>query len=191
MYGFEVTWRGQRNMSRTFQKNINRVTRATLGVLPSTPVAFLQAEGGSVPAEARLNGRQEAFAIRLASREEPSDGLLRAGVGLGSRLRKMIDGARGGGDEVEQVRCDTCLVFPGRIVIPADCHGEKERSEAVRTAMAEAGAREEDVCTIWTDGSRLDDERVGVGVAWFEGLAGDMSERIAIKRRDYRTAGQR
>ena len=50
---------------------------------------------------------------------------------------------------------------------------------------------EEDTNTIWTDGSRLDDGRVGVGVAWFEDRGGDMSERTIIKRRDYRTAGQR
>ena len=113
MYGAEVTWRGQKSMGRTFQKGINRMTRATLGVLPSTPVAFLQAEGGSIPAVARLNGRQEAFAVRLASREEPDDGLLRAGTGLGERLRKMIGQGTGGGGEsregeairgVEQVR---------------------------------------------------------------------------------------
>ena len=43
------------------------MTRASLGVLPSTPVAFLQAEGGSLPARVRLEERRAAFATRLAS----------------------------------------------------------------------------------------------------------------------------
>lgn len=42
------------------------MSRATLGVHPSTPVAFLQAEGGSIPAVARLARRQGAFPMRLA-----------------------------------------------------------------------------------------------------------------------------
>ena len=46
---------------------------------------------------------------------------------------------------------------------------------------------EEDTDAIWTDGSRLDDGRVGVGVAWFENTGEDVSERTVIKRRDFRT----
>ena len=45
MYGAEVAWRGQRGMSQTVQRTVNRMSRASLGVLSSTPVAFLQAEG--------------------------------------------------------------------------------------------------------------------------------------------------
>ena len=48
-----------------------------------------------------------------------------------------------------------------------------------------------DTDTIWTDGSRLEDGRVGAGVAWFEDNGGDRSEQTVTKRRDYRTAGQR
>lgn len=40
---------------------------ASLGVLPSTPVAFLQAEGGSPPPRAILDRRQGAWATRLGS----------------------------------------------------------------------------------------------------------------------------
>lgn len=41
------------------------MARATLGAFPSTPVAFLQAEGGLAPAAARLGRGQGAFS-RLA-----------------------------------------------------------------------------------------------------------------------------
>ena len=40
---------------------------ASLGVFPSTPVAFLQAEGGSMPAVARLAKRQ---AVRYEARHD-------------------------------------------------------------------------------------------------------------------------
>lgn len=93
MYGSEIAWRGQRGMGRAFQKSINRMSRASLGVLPSTPVAFLQAEGGSMPAVGRLDRRQEAFAIRLASATSgPHTDLVRrtSGSGLGGRLRGMV-----------------------------------------------------------------------------------------------------
>ena len=67
MYGSEIAWRGQADMRKTFQKSINRMARAPPGALPSTPVALLQTEGGSLPALARLEKRQGDFAIRLAS----------------------------------------------------------------------------------------------------------------------------
>ena len=172
------------------------MTRATLGVLPSTPVAFLQAEGGSVPAEARLNGRPEAFAVRLMSRDEPRDGLLRAGTGLGAMLRSLVE--RDERDEegrkkierVERVECSRGRFFPGRIEIPEERRGE-EKDEAIKRAIAEANDMEEDTCTIWTDGSRLEGGEVGVGMAWFEGTKEDTNERTETTRRDYRTAGQR
>ena len=184
MYGAEVTWRGQKSMGKAFQIGINRMTRATLGVLPSTPVAFLQAEGGSVPAVARLQARQEAFAVRLASRDEPADGLLEAGTGLGKRLREMTEG------EAEKVRCSRGMVFPGVIAIPAVCYNDEDRRRVARDAEEEARSMEGDIDTIWTDGSRLDDGRVGAGVAWFEDHRKDTGEKIVTTRRDYRTAGQ-
>ena len=49
------------------QRTLKRMRRATLGALPSTPIAFLGAEGGSIPARARLDRRQEGFAARLCS----------------------------------------------------------------------------------------------------------------------------
>ena len=67
MYGSEVTWGGQKGMERTFQRSINGMAGASLGVLPSTPDAFLQAEAGSLPARARVDRRQSAFATRLIS----------------------------------------------------------------------------------------------------------------------------
>ena len=131
-----------RTTTHSFQLGINRMTRATLGVLPSTPVSFLQAEGGSVPAEARLRGRQEAFAVRLASKSEGKGGLS-AGVGLGKRLQDMVGEGEGGG-EIEQVRCSRGLVFPGMVTVPAVCYEEKDRKAIARAGEEDARAMEED-----------------------------------------------
>lgn len=46
MYGSEAPWEGQRSMERRFQRSINRMARASLGVLPSTPLpSYRQREG--------------------------------------------------------------------------------------------------------------------------------------------------
>ena len=160
------------------------MTRSTLGALPSTPVAFLQAEGGSVPAVARLQGRQEAFAIRLAARREPVDGLLEAGTGLGKRLREMTELGS------EQVRCSRGMFFPGIIEVPTICYNDEDRRTASRDAEEEARAMGEDI-TIWTDGSRLEDGRVGAGVAWYENQGEDSGRKLVTIRRNCRTAGER
>ena len=189
MYESEVTWRGQRGMGRTFQRSINRMSRATLGVLPSTPVAFLQAEGGSIPATARLNRRQEAFAIRLSSTSgEPHGSLLRSRVGLGARLRGAVPEAERGG--VERVGFSRGLVFPGEVVVPAEGRRSEDKEEGTKHAVDEARKMSGDMDTIWTDGSRLENGRVGAGIAWFE-KGEETTGRIEVARRDIRTAGQR
>ena len=192
MFGAEVTWRGQKGMRDTFQVGINRMSRATLGVLPSTPVSFLQAEGGSVPAEVRLRGRQEAFANRLATRREGRDGLLQMKVGLGMRLRNIIEeGGDGGVEGVEETRHSRGLSFPGVVAIPAIDYDEKDKVEIAKAGKEEAEAMGKDMNTIWTDGSRQRDGRVGVGIAWLEGPREESGRRLVTKRRDFRTAGQR
>ena len=52
-------------MADRIQKTLNRISRATLGALPSTPVAFPEAEGESMPAVAQLDKKQEGYAQRL------------------------------------------------------------------------------------------------------------------------------
>ena len=63
MYGSEVTWRVQGKMETTPQKSINRMARAS----PFNTSRLSTGGGGSMPATARLDTRQGAFATRLAS----------------------------------------------------------------------------------------------------------------------------
>lgn len=44
--GAKTTWRGQASVAEKVQSTLNRISRATLGALPSTPVAFLRQGGG-------------------------------------------------------------------------------------------------------------------------------------------------
>ena len=174
-------------MSRGFQKSINRMSRASLGVLSPKPVAFLQAEGGSVPAEARLDRRQESFAIRLASAPPgPHTDLLRATSGLGHRIRAMVPGI--GKQDIERNGNSQGRSFPGEVIIPPAWRGE-EKDEGIRAAIREAAGKEKDPDTIWTDGSRLDDGGVGARVAWYEEVAGEGGTTF-FSRRDFRTAGE-
>ena len=83
------------------------------------------------------------------------------------------------------------MVFPGVIAIPAVCYDERDRRPVAAAAEEEARAMEEDTDTIWTDGSRLEDGRVGVGIAWIESRREESKGQILTTRRDYRTAGQR
>ena len=118
-----------------------QISRASMGVLSSTPVAFLQAEGGSVPAGARLDRRQEAFAIRLASTiPGPRRDLLQATSGLGRRLRGRI-----GWDivdqEVEASSISLGRSFPGVVEIPSTGGGEEGKDERVRAAIEKEGKK--------------------------------------------------
>ena len=71
-----------RGFSEEHQPNVEGFT----GVLSSTLVAFLQAEGGSMVAVARSVRRQRAFAMRLATtRNTPQHGFIRGQTALGRR----------------------------------------------------------------------------------------------------------
>lgn len=95
------------------------MARAILGVLPSTPVAFLQAEGGSLPARARLDKRQAAFEFRLASAPGgPHTGLLGARTGLGERLRESLGQASSTSATVERSVIGQVRAFRRVVAIP-------------------------------------------------------------------------
>ena len=159
MYGVEVTWRGQRFMTDEIQKTINRMTRASLGVLGSTPVSFLQSMGGSMPAETRLQFRQACYAGRLASSESADIRDITRGDGeLARRLRSTISsaGARdtGGADMVvERTFTPRGLRFPGLVEVPRAVVGEDEKKQRSDEAARFASGFAEAEHAYWTDGS--------------------------------------
>lgn len=153
-------------MERAFQKIINRMARASLGVLPSTPVAFLQAEGWSLPAQARLDRRQSSFATRLASAPQgPHRDIFYGRTGIGERLREALGQAAVG--TVKRSTLSQGRAFPGTVDIPPAVSGE-DKKKMIEAAVEEARGFERDPDTIWTDGSRLASGGVGGAIAWYE-----------------------
>ena len=130
-------------METSLQKSVNRMARTPPGVLPSPPVAFSQAEGGSMPATARLEKRQGAFATRLASVLSGPHHGISSRIGLGARLRNALSPGTNV-REVEKIRVSQGQTFPGEICLPPTGRGrgeekkEKEKEEKIKKAVSEA-----------------------------------------------------
>ena len=88
-----------------------------------------------------------------------------------------------------------CCLIVDKLSMSMAHYIDEDRRAAAGDAEEEARAMEKDDNTIWTDGSRLEDGRVGAGVAWYEKERergeGTGEGKIIIKRRDYRTGGDR
>ena len=71
---------------------------------------------------------------------------------------------------IESSTINRSMCFPGVVVIPLAKKNEEdeEKERLIEEAMRQATSQGEDQDMIWTDGSRLGNGRVGVGVAWYE-----------------------
>ena len=189
MYGAEITWRGQRFMQDNIQKAINRMTRASLGVLRSTPVAFLETFGGSMPIGPRLQFRQACYAGRVLSSELEEIRNIAVGKGeLARRLRgSILDDSCQDPPEmvamVERTSPHRGRRFPGLISIPATTSGEEAKKERIDSTIAFAKEFESDTRTFWTDGSALPGG-VGAGavVGFVEGYVETDPSRQRVER---------
>ena len=72
LYAAELTWSGQEDVEREYQRAINRMGRFTLGAFRSTPRGIVAGESGPALARALLNHCQARFTQRLCAR--PRDG---------------------------------------------------------------------------------------------------------------------
>ena len=61
LYASELTWNSGKGVNGDYQMAINRMCRATLGVLRSTPIGIIAAESGLTLARALLDHRQARF----------------------------------------------------------------------------------------------------------------------------------
>ena len=160
MYGSEVTWRGQRFMQDGIQRAINRMSRASLGVLRSTPVAFLESFGRSMQAGLRLQLRQACYAGRVMSSESEVRDIAKGRGEFARRLRSsMLDSDGQDPPEIvatgERTSPPRGLRFPGQITIPVTTSGEEAKKERVSRAITYARSFESNTETFWTDGSAL------------------------------------
>jgi ribonuclease HI len=159
LYASELTWKGQKSMANEYQLAINRMARATLGALPSTPLGALIAESALTPATHLLDYRQAKYAQRLLARPKghagPEEILERRGTQLTEQLRSVTSLARG--NTAEEMTWGDSRKLQGKLVV-------EEKEAATKTAKT-WGEKEN---TIWTDGSRLDDKKVGCAMVWWE-----------------------
>ena len=195
MYGSEVTWRGQRFMTDSIQRAINRMTRSSLGTLISTPVHFLQSVGGSMPAMARLQFRQACYAGRLAGSEASEIRDITTGDGeLARRLRSTLCGEEGAcpaqvDNMVERIHGSRGLRFPGLVDIPRATSDKEEGEQQRDRARDFASGFMETENTFWTDGSAYPGG-VAAGAVVTYLVDQDMSDddpltapRVSVKRR--------
>ena len=197
MRGTEVTWRGQSFMRDGVKRAINRMSRASLEVFGSTPVGFLEAVGGSMPAVPRMRMRQAAYAGRVSSASQPSTRQITMGRNpLAVRLREAIGTNTGDtdGPDIERVGPSRGLRFPGNIILPEMATGEKERARHREKAIEVARSFETDTKTVWTDGSALPGGTCAAAVVRFvegEGVSRRQENRVVVERKGILRRGER
>ena len=134
---------------------------ATLGGFRSTPLGVLAAESGFTPARALLNHRQASFARRLYARHQGGNGPEipeRRNAALTTRIRASAALHRH--ETVEAQEWGSGRRFAGRVIL-------EQREAAILTANQYGLADQHGLAdTVWTDGSRLDNEKVGAAFVW-------------------------
>ena len=167
LYASELAWQGSeargpggRSMERGYQGIISRMGGATTGTFNFTPLGIVMAESKLAPAGPLLDYRQAKFTQRLMARPKdprhqgPEEILERRGTRITERLRQSI--LLGPGDRQEEMEWPSHRRFRGRIVVDP-------RGEALRVAKGWQDKKN----SIWTDGSRLEDGRVGAAAVWW------------------------
>ena len=94
------------------------------------------------------------------------------------------------GQRVEVSKVSTGISFPGGVELPPAWEKE-EKEYGVRAAIEEAGKKERDPDTIWTDGSKLESGGFGAAVAWYKEKESAPRGSMVFQRRGFSTAGQR
>ena len=156
LYAAELTWSGQRGVEGEYQRAINRMAKSTLGAFRSTPTGILAGESGHTPARPLLDYRKARFAQRLLARPQGGggpEGILERDEGAVVRGLRWASGVRLG-EAVEPQVWSRGREFPGKYnILPDAVDFEQTKSERAQR-------------TIWTDGSRLEDSRVGAACSW-------------------------
>ena len=132
--------------------------RATTGTFQSTPLGIVAAESKMALARPLLDYRRAKFAQRLMARPKryhgPEKNLERRGTRLTERLRQSA--FLWSKVEQEKIEWTRSRRFQGKIRIDS-------RGKAYQAAKNWSDRRN----TIWTDGSRLEDGRVGAAAVWW------------------------
>ena len=160
LYAQQLSWDGSKKTEREIQTVLNRMGRASLGVRQTTPIGIVTAESGLTPARALLDHTQAHFALRLLARSQGGGGqeeiLEKRSLALTARIRERAGLRRR--ETCEAQVWDTLREFQREVFVDS-------KEEALR--MAREWTDQER--TVWTDGSRLNNGRVGAAWAWQQG----------------------
>ena len=183
LYGAEVWWKGQKCVEEEVQRMVNHQARATLGVPKVfTPIGPLLKESGFEPAACTLNHRQRRYATRLLQLpdDHPAKDILpitlahgdigqsddddiwtnetKTPKSIGTRLAQQLGRAVDPRYGVEPVATSATPLtqLPYKVSIE-----EREKAKASATENQPEG-----VISLWTDGSRLEDGRVGAAAVY-------------------------
>jgi ribonuclease HI len=158
LYGAELWWDGKAP-TRQFQLAINRLARGTLGCFQSIPLGPLLVEAGMTPAIPLLNYRQSRHAQRLLGMPCDSPGPQEILDIEGSPLAQHLSMA-----SLLPEGCTEPTFLAQNMIFPGIVLSEWDLEDALATALAWTDLED----TAWTDGSRLEDGRVGCSVVWKE-----------------------
>ena len=157
LYAQQLSWDGSRKTERETKIVLNRMGRALLGVRQTTPIGIITAESGLTPARALLDHTQARFTLRLLARPQGGGGqeeiLEKRTSALTARIRERAGLKRR--ETCKTQVWDTLREFQGEVVVDS-------KEEALRTAQEWTDQER----IVWTDGSRLDNGRVGAAWAW-------------------------
>ena len=159
LYAAELSWAGTKKEERDIQVLTNRMERASLGVRRTTPVCIITAVSALPPARALLDHRQASFALRLLSRPIDSGGkeeiLTHRNSELTARVRERCGLRRK--ETAERLRLEEFREIRAKVY-------DDRKEDALHTVKDWTGKDQKD--TIWTDGSRPENERVGAAIVF-------------------------
>jgi ribonuclease HI len=187
LYGAELWWQGQKDRIRGIQHLINQQARDITGAFSTTPIGPLLREAALEPAESLLEARQLGYTARLLGlpMNQPTQQILPITFREGDQHAQPGEqpiGDRAWAEATPRGRGPWSLgqhlarqLGKSIRIDPSEGFEETELSQglfpgAIRVLSREEAliaAREQHLgLSLWSDGSRLDNGRVGAGVAW-------------------------
>jgi ribonuclease HI len=161
MFGSELWWKGEgveRKREQELQVVVNKQARAVTGCFGTTNLGALAMESGLRPATAQLENRQRRFGLRLLSLPDGDQAREVVGMrtGIGRRLKNALVLAHRG-------RTETTILLEEPEALDAETISEDEKAAKAEAERTRPGL------TMFTDGSRLENGKVGYAVVWQNG----------------------
>ena len=188
LYGAELWWRNQKSWADEHRKIVNRQGRTITGMFRSAPIGVVIKEAGLRPATSLLSNRQRRYAHRILSlpQDNPTRNILPLTFRVGDAHAQPGEIKSGDWDWLEDHKAktlgqrlansladstvvDTSYGFEFTKRVEPACFLGVVDAPSSREA-AEDKARQhydrEGEVSFWTDGSKLDSQKTGAGVAW-------------------------